>query len=334
MPPLIEPPPKRLLWVDDDGRERFLYEEYLLRKKGWDIIWAHTTKDAARILTQEAVDGIATDHIHPLTGDEPTTWGGYHLIKWLRNDRDDDWGEPKRIPPEIESYRPLDGNKNLPVLIIGAFFDEEVERRIRDLPHADELSWLEKPINVEKLIVFTEALELNKSARQGSPAQHSLVLTFEEIEPAWDAVRRHLARNPNHLHQMDPRQFELLVAQIFRDFGWKVELTSRTRDGGYDIIAIKRDWSSQQRILVEAKRFSPSRKVGVGIVRSLYGVKSSVAASQAILATSSYVTKDARREFARVIPWELDFLERDKILDWCAQADPALLRSGTSDVEK
>ncbi len=324
---LIEPLSKSLLWVDDDGPGRFRYEETLLRREGWTVIWATTTDSAAKILAKTGVDGVIADMMFPLAnGDNPSIWSGFGLIKWLRGDWEGDWGDMQQAPAVLERYKPLEDNKDVPIVVVSAFFDAGIEERLLKLPQSDELSWLPKPVNSAGLTAFIETLELSRGRRRGGIPINSLVLTIEEIEPAWDAVRKYLARNPNYLHQMHPRKFELLVAEIFRDFGWQVELTSRTRDGGYDIIAVRREWPSQLRLLIEAKRFIPSRKVGVGIVRSLYGVKSTVAASQAILATSSFVTKDVRREFAHVIPWELDFLERDKILEWCAQADPALLK--------
>jgi restriction system protein len=107
------------------------------------------------------------------------------------------------------------------------------------------------------------------------------------------------------------------VAEIFRDHGWNVELTARTRDGGYDVIAIRSSFPTNIKALVQAKRYAPGRVVGVDIVRSLYGVRTLRSVSQVVLATTTTVSADAKREFSRVIPWELDLLERDKILDWC-----------------
>ena len=69
--------------------------------------------------------------------------------------------------------------------------------------------------------------------------------------------------------------------------------------------------------LVQAKRYRPDRHVGVDIVRSLYGLRILHSASQVVLVTSSFVTRDVRKEFQRVIPWELDFIERDQIMEWC-----------------
>ncbi|MGZ5446011.1 MAG: restriction endonuclease [Thermoanaerobaculia bacterium] len=156
------------------------------------------------------------------------------------------------------------------------------------------------------------------SDRSVSPTEtEGAILTV--LDPAWGDVCRYLATHPNSLHTMNPQLFERLVAEIFRSYGCSVELTSKTKDGGYDIIAIRRNLPTDIRILIEAKRFAPDRSVGVGIVRSLYGVLASTSASQLVLATSSHVTRDAKLEFARVIPWQLDFFERDRILAWCRE---------------
>lgn len=152
---------------------------------------------------------------------------------------------------------------------------------------------------------------------QRSPAEvpHNLEL----VVPPWEEVYQFLARHPDHLHQMDPRKFEMLVAEIFKSYGWEVELTSQTKDGGFDIVALKSQKPNTLRVLVEAKRWAPDKPVGVGVVRALYGIRAANSASQVVLATSSYVSLAARKEFKRVIPWELDFLERDTILRWCKE---------------
>lgn len=139
------------------------------------------------------------------------------------------------------------------------------------------------------------------------------------IDLPWQEIGRYFSRNPDELHRIPPRTFEQLVAEIFASHGWQVDLTSRTRDGGHDIVAVRRSGPSDLKVLVEAKRYSPDRRVGVDIVRSLYGVRQLEKASQVVLATTSYVSKDAKLQFSQVIPWELDFFERDKILEWCGR---------------
>lgn len=165
--------------------------------------------------------------------------------------------------------------------------------------------------------------EGDASSMSGDMPSSAKIDLIATIEPAWDEVCAYLARYPNALHTMRPDLFEQLVAEIFKSYGCSVELTSKTRDGGYDIIAIRRGPPTDLKILIEAKRFAPDRPVGVGIVRALYGVLNVTPASQLVLATTSYVTKNARREFSRVIPWQLDFYERDKILEWCRNTGAA-----------
>lgn len=95
---------------------------------------------------------------------------------------------------------------------------------------------------------------------------------------------------------MTPRKFEELVAELFRDLGYYVELTKQTRDGGMDLRAFRREPFGTILTLVECKRYAPDRKVGVGVVRSLHGVVSSKHASQGVIATTSFFAREAERE--------------------------------------
>jgi hypothetical protein len=159
-------------------------------------------------------------------------------------------------------------------------------------------------------------LEVRSSNDASEPAESPLE-NLQVLDIPWAEVCQYLAQHPHMLHQIDPRVFEKLVAEIFRSHGWHVELTARTRDHGFDVIAVRSDQPHCSRVLVEAKRFNPDRPVGVHVVRALYAVKTLNAVSQVVLATSSRVSTPAKVEFARVIPWELDFMERDAILRWC-----------------
>ena len=50
----------------------------------------------------------------------------------------------------------------------------------------------------------------------------------------------YFSRYPRRLYELKPRQFEELVAEIWDAFGFEVELTQQTRDGGKDILAIRK----------------------------------------------------------------------------------------------
>ena len=119
---------------------------------------------------------------------------------------------------------------------------------------------------------------------------------------------------PDELKIMDRRRFEELVAELFGGFGYEVELTKQTRDGGRDIIAVKRE-EVQVKYLIECKRPDPGGYVGVRPVRELLGVRQDEEATKAILATTAYFSKDAKLLFERH-PWILELKEYDDLKKW------------------
>lgn len=122
----------------------------------------------------------------------------------------------------------------------------------------------------------------------------------------------------DELLSLSPREFEALVADLWRRFGYTVELTKRTRDGGRDVIAVRRE-EVDMRILIECKRFRRSRKVGVDLVRTLYGVKADENATKAVLATTSTFSGEAMRFFRRHW-WELEPRDHEGVVAWIKTA--------------
>jgi HJR/Mrr/RecB family endonuclease len=123
-----------------------------------------------------------------------------------------------------------------------------------------------------------------------------------------------LYHNPEKLKTIDRREFEKVIAELFHGFGYDVELTKRTRDGGKDIVAISRR-EFESRYLIECKRPDPGSPVSVSTVRELYGVKEDDRATKGIIVTTTSLTKDAR-EFIQKHRWELEGKEYDDIVEW------------------
>lgn len=117
-----------------------------------------------------------------------------------------------------------------------------------------------------------------------------------EVSDAYLNINR-ILEDRNAVYKMTPREFEELVAEVFAQQGYSVEITPATRDGGCDIIAIRNINGIPYMILIECKHYSARHKVSVQLVRSLLGVQSDRKANKAILVTSSLFTRDAR-EFA------------------------------------
>jgi restriction system protein len=96
------------------------------------------------------------------------------------------------------------------------------------------------------------------------------------------------------LDGMTWQEFELLVGEAFRQKGYKVaELGGAGPDGGVDLVLTK----GSERFLVQCKQWK-AFKVGVDVVRELYGVMAAKGAAGGFVVTSGKFTADAQ-EFAR-----------------------------------
>lgn len=116
-----------------------------------------------------------------------------------------------------------------------------------------------------------------------------------------------------NLLTLPPRLFEQLIAFLFEGLGFSVELTSVTRDGGADVIAFKSPAPglSQIKTIIECKRYTTNKKVGVDIVRQLIGAMHSFKAPQGIIVTTSFFTNEAELLASSS---SIDLIDRGKLL--------------------
>ena len=105
------------------------------------------------------------------------------------------------------------------------------------------------------------------------------------------------------------------MAALFRERGFEVELTPRTRDGGKDIYAGRSDALGTSLYIIECKRYASTRKVGVEAVRKLYGVVQQERATKGIIVTTSWFTRDAI-DFATPITYQLSLRDFDALKEW------------------
>jgi hypothetical protein len=143
------------------------------------------------------------------------------------------------------------------------------------------------------------------------PSDRALILVGAQIS---DLLLARFARHPEELTRISPRKFEELIAGLFEGFGYEVELTAQTRDGGYDIVAVRRA-ETTTRSLIECKRNSAENKVGVGVVRQLRGVLASENATNGIVATTATFTRDAQR-FIAANQWQIEGRTINGVVDW------------------
>jgi hypothetical protein len=125
-----------------------------------------------------------------------------------------------------------------------------------------------------------------------------------------------LAANPEAMHKLSPRQLEELVADLLLNEGWEVELTAKTRDGGYDLFAVRLGSGSEppSTWVVECKRYRPERKVGLELVRAVYGTEPVRAGANAMIATTSAFTAGALAYKAS--RYDLELRDYNDLVDW------------------
>lgn len=136
-----------------------------------------------------------------------------------------------------------------------------------------------------------------------------------KIITANEALVENLRRQPEDIYSLTPRKFEELLAELLADMGWDVELTQQTRDGGKDILAYLNTDLGRLLCLVEAKHYRKDRKIGVDLVRTLYGTLCDERANSAMLITSSSFTSGAK-EFQQRHEYQLGLRDYGDIVNW------------------
>jgi len=125
----------------------------------------------------------------------------------------------------------------------------------------------------------------------------------------------YLKSNPKHIYNIHWRVFEELIAEILKSFGWHIELTSKTKDGGYDIFGICKDISGlKHNWLIECKKWGEQNLVGIDVVRALYGVKTDLKVGNALLATTSFFTQGVN-EF-KASHYDFQTVDFNGIVEW------------------
>lgn len=138
-----------------------------------------------------------------------------------------------------------------------------------------------------------------------------VIKTIDYFDPT---IYNLIKKNPKLLETMDWRLFEEMLADILRRFKYEVELTKATKDGGIDIIAIKKDENfGLHKYLLQAKRYSSS--VQVSPVRELLFLHDEYKATKSCLATTANFTSGAWK-LAEKHKWKMELKDQQGILQW------------------
>lgn len=168
----------------------------------------------------------------------------------------------------------------------------------------------------DALKTYMQSLRKSRAeeAYRDTSALDSKIFLLQDINTR---LLQELAKRPQIMYDLDSRKFEELVAKLLEDQGCDVTLTKRTRDGGYDLLGRMKAGPSSLIFLAECKRYSPQNKVGVEVVRGVYGVTEIQKANLGLIITTSSFTKDAHEEKIRIGP-RIDLKEFSDLCSWLA----------------
>lgn len=131
-------------------------------------------------------------------------------------------------------------------------------------------------------------------------------------------VYKEIISNPELVQSINWRNFEFVLAKILEKFEYEVEVLKGSKDGGIDVIALKKNSSfGTERYLIQAKKWS--NKVGVDPVRQLLWAHNEYKVTKSCLITTSKFTKGAL-ELGEKYKWQIELKDYDKLNEWIDEA--------------
>lgn len=153
------------------------------------------------------------------------------------------------------------------------------------------------------------------------PEESRRVITPEEfragkVELVTDPrIIQYLADHPDDLHDLTPRQFEELIAELLRDMGYEAKLGPRGRDGGIDVYAERALETGPELVFVQCKRYREDNKVAQSVVKQLFADVTTKGASRGLIVTTSSFTGPALG-LINEQRYRLSGADRPKVEEW------------------
>ncbi len=177
--------------------------------------------------------------------------------------------------------------------------DEIISRAWQISTHKKSSEWIDGELfcNVElfgEQNPFEQSGIIDLCGNPISSTDEKFVQVTNDISYINSCVFESILKRPDFMYEVSPREFEEFVAELFHRKGYEVNLTPASNDGGVDIYASCHNDIGSLLYLLQCKRNRPKNKVGVSVVRDLYGVVSKDNATAGLVVTSSFYTKGAK----------------------------------------
>jgi restriction system protein len=176
-------------------------------------------------------------------------------------------------------------------------------------------------IGLQALHPFVQTGLLDASGKPLSTESIQFTEFVSNVKFVNSRILDNVRHDPSLLYSIDSRDFELLVAELLSEQGFRVDVTRSSRDGGVDMWIAENRSIGSFRYLVECKKYSAENKVGVKIVREVFGTLQASRATAGLIVTTSYFTRDAK-EFAEQVRYQLSLRDYVDIRKWLGMAQP------------
>lgn len=150
-------------------------------------------------------------------------------------------------------------------------------------------------------------------------------LLIKSFSEAWFEIARQLGKDWSLAMQLDPRQWEEMIAGAYHKAGYEVVLTPRSGDFGRDVVAT-RSGIGAVRILGSVKRYAPGHRVDAEACRSLLGVLAmDQNATKGIVTTTSEFAPgiSADPSIAPALPYRLELMDGKRLQEWLKRLSSA-----------
>lgn len=141
---------------------------------------------------------------------------------------------------------------------------------------------ISKTICISIIAIFKATVEISHYVRR-------MVINFFALKK----IGYNLNELLDEIYKMTPRQFEIFVAELFKQHGHKVRLTPPSNDYGRDVIV-------DDKTFIECKHFAKDNFVGRQICQKLLGSVQMFRAEKAIIVTTGKIHKNAYEVASKV----------------------------------
>jgi len=175
---------------------------------------------------------------------------------------------------------------------------------------------LERDLPVEFQLMNLDSLR-SWTKRIAVARKENLSLVGQAISALSSELARLIAKNPRSLDEIEWRDMERVLAEVFKRFGFEVELTRPAKDGGKDVVLRCIVAGQKKKFLVEVKHWRSEQKVGGKLLKNFVNVVASEEADRGLFLSTYGFASNAFEAITEIEKQKLAFGQESKVVSLC-----------------